>query len=299
MSTIQTIGLGTVDNDGTGDSLKTGGDKINDNFAALNTDKAELSGATFAALCTFPDISLDNSAGINRLIRFRTSGLSRFNFYVSSESEDGSNSGSNLLLNRYDDAGNLIASVIAVTRSSGLVKMPGIYSNTTANAANIYAGSDGSILRSTSSPKFKNIMEPISIEYSKNIFEIAKKCTVFYKSKSEHDNPDWTFYGLDADKIAEIEPRLAHWGYFDENYEFVEKEVIRKVQEKNENGELIEKEVKEIERERKRKPDAKLQPTGVQYERLIPLILVEFDRQNDEIAQLRKEVDEIKKLLQK
>jgi hypothetical protein len=31
----QTIGLGTADNDGTGDSLKVGGDKINDNFDEL------------------------------------------------------------------------------------------------------------------------------------------------------------------------------------------------------------------------------------------------------------------------
>lgn len=41
----QTISLGTLDNDGTGDSLKVGGDKINDNFdelyaaEALNTIK--------------------------------------------------------------------------------------------------------------------------------------------------------------------------------------------------------------------------------------------------------------------
>ena len=31
----QTINIGTVDNDGTGDTLKGGGDKINDNYSEL------------------------------------------------------------------------------------------------------------------------------------------------------------------------------------------------------------------------------------------------------------------------
>jgi hypothetical protein len=41
MSTIQTIGLGAAANDKTGDSLRTAGGKINQNFANLNADKAE------------------------------------------------------------------------------------------------------------------------------------------------------------------------------------------------------------------------------------------------------------------
>lgn len=41
MSTIQTIGLGAAANDKTGDTLRTGGGKINQNFANLNADKAE------------------------------------------------------------------------------------------------------------------------------------------------------------------------------------------------------------------------------------------------------------------
>ena len=33
----QTINIGTVANDGTGDSVRTGGDKINDNFNEIYT----------------------------------------------------------------------------------------------------------------------------------------------------------------------------------------------------------------------------------------------------------------------
>ena len=34
---LQSIGLGTTEGDGTGDSIRAGGDKINDNFSELYT----------------------------------------------------------------------------------------------------------------------------------------------------------------------------------------------------------------------------------------------------------------------
>ena len=34
----QTVGLGSSANDGTGDSIRSGGDKINDNFLMLSQD---------------------------------------------------------------------------------------------------------------------------------------------------------------------------------------------------------------------------------------------------------------------
>ena len=44
MATIKIINLGTVPNDGNGDPLRNGGQDINDNFAALNTEKTERGG---------------------------------------------------------------------------------------------------------------------------------------------------------------------------------------------------------------------------------------------------------------
>jgi hypothetical protein len=41
MSTLGTIGIGTVANDETGTDFRTAGQIINDNFAALNADKLE------------------------------------------------------------------------------------------------------------------------------------------------------------------------------------------------------------------------------------------------------------------
>jgi len=48
----QALGLGTVANDGTGDDLRTGGDKINDNFVELYTKLGD--GSTLYSL-TFPN----------------------------------------------------------------------------------------------------------------------------------------------------------------------------------------------------------------------------------------------------
>ena len=59
---IQTIGIGTVADDGTGDSLRAAGDKINDNFNEIYTalgDGSTLSSTAITAL---------NSADENRLV---------------------------------------------------------------------------------------------------------------------------------------------------------------------------------------------------------------------------------------
>ena len=59
---IQTIGIGTVADDGTGDSLRVAGDKINDNFNEIYTtlgDGSTLTGGAITAL---------NNATANELV---------------------------------------------------------------------------------------------------------------------------------------------------------------------------------------------------------------------------------------
>jgi hypothetical protein len=71
---------------------------------------------------------------------------------------------------------------------------------------------------------------------------------VWYRSLSEVDRSDWSWYGLIAEEVAEIEPRLVHWTYSEDSYE-------------------------EIDGEQKLKADANLIPDGVQYERVTVLLL--------------------------
>lgn len=86
---------------------------------------------------------------------------------------------------------------------------------------------------------------------------------VWYRSKSEADNDKWSWFGLIAEELAEIEPRLVHWSYLPEDFE------------SDEMG------------KRSPKKDAKLVPDGVQYERLTVLLL-------KEVQKLRKELDALK-----
>ena len=59
---IQTIGIGTVADDGTGDSLRTAGDKINDNFNEIYTTLGDGSSLTSTAITAL------NNATANELV---------------------------------------------------------------------------------------------------------------------------------------------------------------------------------------------------------------------------------------
>lgn len=65
-------------------------------------------------------VVVDGDAGQNRIITFRTGGLQRFGIYVNNTAESGANAGSNWNLRRYSDAGTILGTPIAVTRSNGL-----------------------------------------------------------------------------------------------------------------------------------------------------------------------------------
>ena len=58
----QTINIGSAPDDGTGDTLRVGGDKINDNFTELYTDKADKAGGTFTGDIIVPDEAYDATA---------------------------------------------------------------------------------------------------------------------------------------------------------------------------------------------------------------------------------------------
>jgi len=68
------------------------------------------------------DISTSDTSGAkNRLLRFMTNGVRRWDFGTDSASETGSNVGSNLRLGRFDDSGNWVSDVLFMNRSTGNV----------------------------------------------------------------------------------------------------------------------------------------------------------------------------------
>lgn len=286
MAAFTAIDYGAFANDPTADDARTAFQKIDNNFdiaANLTTDnifEADIGmgvAPTLGRIHIFgsgqQQLTLQRSPGTNNSVTgkifFATDAPTRG---ASIEGKRGSDSSKHEL--------NLYTMDTADVPLLALRILPaGIYGNTTANAANMYIDSGGIPYRSTSSEKYKDIIGEIDTEYSKKIYDIARKAAIFYKSKSTNDNKDWTWYGISAEKLAEIEPRLVHWGYLEEDYKIIEKEIIDKYRKK------------QVLKERVLKKNAKLRPVGVQYERIIPLILVEMQKQEERLVKIEKKLN--------
>jgi hypothetical protein len=146
---------------------------------------------------------------------------------------------------------------------------------TTASAANAVlngASTPGNeLLRSTSSRRYKREIEDIEAHYADNVLKLRP---VWYRSAIASDRQDWSHYGLIAEEVAEIDPRLVHWAYRDEDWETVQE---------TESDSRYE--------ERRLKVGAQLVPDGVAYERLTVLLLSLVKRQHAWIEAFKAEID--------
>lgn len=121
-------------------------------------------------------------------------------------------------------------------------------SATTASAANLFQSADDTaLLRSTSSLKYKYGIEDLDPQIALATFNSLRP--IYYRSTAEADRQDWSWYGLAAEEVAEIDPRLVHWTW----------SRLRKPR-KNEHG---------LQPAR----NARLVPDGVQYERALLVAL--------------------------
>ena len=117
---------------------------------------------------------------------------------------------------------------------------------------------------STSSSRYKTQIENIENFYVNNIYKFRP---IWYRSTVDADNKDWSWYGLIAEEVAEIEPRLVHWRFDKYDTDETGKKTPSK--------------------------DAKLIPDGVQYERLSVLLLKAIQQQNERIEQLEATVKKL------
>jgi len=189
--------------------------------------------------------------------------------------------------------------------SGGEVYFPGV--GTTASAANAYLNNGSTpanqLLRSTSSLRYKTDVETLDHAKADAVLNLRP---VWYRSKAEADRKDWSWYGLIAEEVAQVEPRLVHWSYPEDQFETIETQAeIKKTREVevtpavlDDEGNVVEPAVTETETytetetksERKLKADAQLAPDGVQYDRLTVMLLDIVKRQNQRIEQLEAKV---------
>ena len=156
---------------------------------------------------------------------------------------------------------------------------------TTASGANAFLDSADSnrIYRSTSSIVYKKDVENLDHALADNIHQFRP---VWYRSNCAADCRDWSWFGLIAEEVAAIEPRLVHYGYQEDAYELVDVTETVKLQPddpRRESGEETEEVTKQ---ERRLKDDAQQVPNGVAYDRLTVLLLDVVQRQENRIKDL-------------
>lgn len=146
------------------------------------------------------------------------------------------------------------------------------YAPTSASSANAVFDANNRLVRASSSLKYKTNIEDIEDKYAYNILNLRP---VWYKSKTNVDNEKWSWYGLIAEEVAEVEPRLAIWAYSDSAYDIVV----------NDSG-VEEKHLKD---------DAQLTPEGVQYDRIAVLLLKLVKDQQKRIEELEIKIESLMK----
>jgi hypothetical protein len=92
----------------------------------------------------------------------------------------------------------------------GRLQSQGSYDNTTGNAANVFISTTGLFSRSTSSIKYKTDVEDAELSYSESL--VFNSRPVWYRSLSESDPSEYSYWGFIAEEVAEIDPRMVHWG---------------------------------------------------------------------------------------
>lgn len=164
------------------------------------------------------------------------------------------------------------------------VKFPGV--TTTASGANAFldSGASNNLLRSTSSLKYKRDIEPMEKQYYDAILSLEP---VFYRSAIKSDRQDWSFWGLIAEDVAKIDPRIVNFGYQEDAYEI--QIVARKEKILDAKGKEQEIEVQESIRALKK--DAQKVPDGVAYDRLAVLLLAKVKELSAEIETLKSKIE--------
>jgi len=137
--------------------------------------------------------------------------------------------------------------------ANGRFNCQGIYSFTTASAANVFVASDGNVVRSTSSSKYKTQVEAADYHYSEALLGCEP---VWYRSTCAGDNPEWGWWGFIAEDVAKIDPRLVHW------------KTVQVTD--DENGAAVQS-------------PCDPEPEGVAYDRFVPHLLNLIKRQKEQI----------------
>lgn len=225
-------------------------------------------------------LTISGASGVERSITFKTGSNIRFALGINSTAESGGDTGSKFFMNVATDSGGYKFTAFDVERVAGNISFytplycPSV--GTTASAANaVFNGSDR-LLKSTSSEEYKTAIEPLEVWRADKVIDEA--VPIWYRSLAPADDPDWSWYGLTAEQMAEIDPRLVHWSYRPSDYE--ETPVYQ----------TVAGQTRQVGVDRRLKEGAVKVPDGVAYERLTVMLLDVARREKAKVAALQSEM---------
>ena len=164
-------------------------------------------------------------------------------------------------------------------RAGGFYRMPQMGALTTASAANVFFNTSNSAMyRSTSSLRYKTDVEDLDLDTAMRALDMRP---IWYRSLGD-DRKDWSFYGLGAEEVAEVDPRLVEFAPTPDcecSLHLVSHPIV-------EDGEPFEVDDRNLEDH----TDDCLQPLNVQYSRLVPHLIRIAQDQRDQLIEIKATV---------
>ncbi|MED4124035.1 tail fiber domain-containing protein [Halalkalibacterium halodurans] len=99
-----------------------------------------------------------------------------------------------------------------IVETDGGFIIPDIRNHTWSASPNVYCGGSGKLYTASSSRKYKKDIEDLDFEIAENVVENLRP--VWYRSAIENEDcglQGWSYVGLIAEEVAEVEPRLVDY----------------------------------------------------------------------------------------
>lgn len=233
---IQSINLGTAPKGEGGDTLRSTAAKINENFGNVNHAASKLVGTGKGQIPLAEDTYKAAFSQISELTNGEASTLTDFNTLELGSRRlmrgNAKNAPTTVASHTWDVqtmtsyvAGYGFQLAFGFGKSGTYIRggssqgygewvsietNPANYSRTTAQGANVVIGSDGQLMRSTSSERYKDILAPLVL--TDEVYNSAMSLLpIVYRSTAESDNPKYHYYSFSAEALGAFDPAFTLW----------------------------------------------------------------------------------------
>lgn len=184
--------------------------------ARVNWAEPSAIGTGTAAAGTFIDVFINDAAGTDRWVMWRSAGSTRWGIRANNTPESGSNAGSDFAISRFSDTGTFIDNALGITRSTGVITALPTYSNAiTTSVRDLQIDNSGNLGYVVSARKHKHKIRPIK-ETNRFLAKLRQLNPVRYRYKVDGDGDGvvddlLTHYGFVAEEVEEVFPELCSY----------------------------------------------------------------------------------------